>query len=71
MPNHTMSQCLTPFLKTLIKSALPGLRQFLAAENPLKMIKSAFYFTMAGDGGGRGVVGQKDPSLKSVTHILQ
>ena len=26
------------------KSALSGLRQFLATENPLKMMKRAFYF---------------------------
>ena len=29
----------------LIKGALSDLRQFLAIENPLKMIKNAFYFT--------------------------
>ena len=29
----------------IIKGALSGLRQFLAAESPLKMIKNAFYFT--------------------------
>ena len=28
-----------------IKGALSGLRQFLAAESPLKMTKNAFYFT--------------------------
>ena len=28
-----------------IKSALSGLRQFLATESPLKMMKNAFYFT--------------------------
>ena len=28
-----------------LKGTLPGLRQFLAAEIPLKMIKDAFYFT--------------------------
>ena len=28
-----------------IKGALSGLRQFLAIENPLKMMKNAFYFT--------------------------
>ena len=26
--------------------ALSGLRQFLAAESPLKMMKNAFYFTL-------------------------
>ena len=29
----------------LIKGALSGLRQFLATENPLKIVKIAFYFT--------------------------
>ena len=28
-----------------IKGALSSLRQFLATENPLKMMKSDFYFT--------------------------
>ena len=28
-----------------VKGALSDLRQFLAAENPLKMMKNAFYFT--------------------------
>ena len=28
-----------------IKGALSGLRQFLATESPLKMMKNAFYFT--------------------------
>ena len=28
-----------------IKGALSGLRQFLAAESPLKMMKNALYFT--------------------------
>ena len=32
--------------KVVIKGALPGLRQFLATENPLKMIKNTFYFTI-------------------------
>ena len=30
---------------SFFKGALSGLRQFLATENPLKMIKNAFYFT--------------------------
>ena len=30
-----------------VKGALPGLRQFLAAESLLKMIQSAFYFMSA------------------------
>ena len=28
-----------------VKGALSGLRQFLATESPLKMLKNAFYFT--------------------------
>ena len=31
--------------KLCLKGALSGLRQFLAAESPLKMMKNAFYFT--------------------------
>ena len=29
-----------------LKCALSGLRQFLAAESPFKMMKNAFYFTL-------------------------
>ena len=29
----------------MLKGALSGLRQFLATESPLKMIKNALYFT--------------------------
>ena len=29
-----------------IKGALSGLRQFLATESPLKMVKNTFYFTL-------------------------
>ena len=29
----------------MLKGALSGLRQFLAIERPLKMMKNAFYFT--------------------------
>ena len=29
----------------LLKGPLSGLRQFLASESPLKLIKNAFYFT--------------------------
>ena len=29
-----------------VKSALSGLRQFLAIESPLKMMKNAFYFAL-------------------------
>ena len=32
-------------LLSLLKTALSGLRQFLAIEIPLKMMKNAFYFT--------------------------
>ena len=32
-----------------IKSALSGLRQFLAIETPLKMMKNAFYLTSKAD----------------------
>ena len=32
-------------LSFVIKGALSGLRQFLATENALKMMKNAFYFT--------------------------
>ena len=28
-----------------VKGALTGLRQYLATESPLKMMKNAFYFT--------------------------
>ena len=31
--------------KKFIKSALAGLRQFLATESPIKMMKNTFYFT--------------------------
>ena len=30
----------------IVKGALSGLKQFLASENPLKMMKNAFYFTL-------------------------
>ena len=30
----------------IFKSAFPGLRQFLETENPLKIMKNAFYFTL-------------------------
>ena len=32
-------------LPSSIKGPLSGLRQFLATESPLKMMKNAFYFT--------------------------
>ena len=34
------------FSITLIKGALSGLRQYLANESPLKLMKNAFYFTL-------------------------
>ena len=30
----------------MLKAALSGLRQFLATESPLKMMKNAIYFTL-------------------------
>ena len=33
-------------MSELIKGALPGLRQFLANEIPLKMMKNTFYFAL-------------------------
>ena len=33
-------------MKTPINGVLSGLRQFLANESPLKMMKNAFYFTL-------------------------
>ena len=30
----------------LLKDVLPGLRQFLATESPLKLMQNAFYFTL-------------------------
>ena len=32
--------------KPKIKGAFSGLRQFLAAESPLKLMKNAFYFML-------------------------
>ena len=39
--------CIAIVLRTkrAFKGALSGLRQFLATESPLKMMKNAFYFT--------------------------
>ena len=31
---------------TIFKGALSGLKEFLATENPCKMMKNAFYFTL-------------------------
>ena len=33
------------FTLLILEGALSGLRQFLATESPLKMMKNAFYFT--------------------------
>ena len=33
-------------MKSLLKSALSGLIEFLATESPLKMMKNAFNFTL-------------------------
>ena len=35
-----------PTTRGIFKEALSGPRQFLASENPLKMIKNAFYYTL-------------------------
>ena len=35
-----------PDKKTKVKGALSSLKQFLATERPLKMMKNAFYFTL-------------------------
>ena len=40
LPLNLSHFCLT------IKGALSGLRQFLATESPLKIMKNAFYFTL-------------------------
>ena len=32
--------------KSVLKGALSGLRQFLATESPLKIMKNTFYFTL-------------------------
>ena len=36
----------SPDKKTKVKVALSSLKQFLATERPLKMMKNAFYFTL-------------------------
>ena len=36
---------ISPKIKENLKGALSGLRQLLAAESPLKLMKNAFYFT--------------------------
>ena len=37
---------LVPGLFCVVKGALSGLRQFLATESPLKMMKNAFHFIL-------------------------
>ena len=39
-------QCEIAKLNPLFKRSLSGLRQLLATESPLKMMKNAFYFTL-------------------------
>ena len=43
---HTLARIIIENLAKNIKSALSVLRQFLATENPLKMMKNAFYFNL-------------------------
>ena len=37
--------CIHLYVEFLTESALSGLREFLANESPLNMMKNAFYFT--------------------------
>ena len=41
-----MKLVILPTLELLFNGPLSGLRQFLATESPLKMMKNAFYFTL-------------------------
>ena len=41
---HYLQMCIQMF-KKILKGALSGLRQFLPAESPLKMLTNAFCFT--------------------------
>ena len=44
---HLPTNCLSVFdhfVELALKGALSGLRQFLATESPLKLMKNAFYF---------------------------
>ena len=45
MVSSTINPVKYQFLVYLVKCAHSGLRQFLATESPLKMMKNAFYFT--------------------------
>ena len=51
----------------IIKDALSGLRQFLATESPLKIMKNAFYFTFFLKNHSQNVVEKlvPDPFLKN------
>ena len=44
--NHQLGQLLEKLNINDIKGALSGLRQFLATEKSLKMMKNFFYFTL-------------------------
>ena len=41
-----VNELCTNQIKCLLKGALSHMRQFLATESPLKMIKNAFYFIL-------------------------
>ena len=43
---HLLKNVLSYILLVMFKGALSGLRQFLATESPLKMMKNAFYITL-------------------------
>ena len=43
---HLLKNVLSHILLVMFKGALSGLRQFLATESPLKMMKNAFYITL-------------------------
>ena len=45
---------------TVVKDALSGLRQFLATENPLKIMKKAFYFTLKALSWGPATLWKRD-----------
>ena len=45
-PNSEIVGTICTCFYNTIKGALSSLRQFLTTENPLKMMKSDFYFTL-------------------------
>ena len=45
-PTCNLVSSIIPWGLCTLKGALSGLRQFVATESPLKMIKNAFYFTL-------------------------